>query len=306
MVSFEGKLIKAKDSRFGQRVFFIRNGARHWVSSGEWFIQNGVDWPGDVIDVPAETVEAFKPGRMTALRYTDEQRAAFAPADVMGARELLVSGLVGTGLEIGPGSNPMPIPLGCEVIYGDVFSGEVLKANTYDGQDSRDMIEPHIIGTFESLGMFADRSLDFVVACHVIEHTANPIRAIVEGVRKLRKGGSLALVVPDIEKTFDRDRPVTTLEHIVADFVDPSRERDKENFQEFYKLAFPTAPDDYESVWTSKWEKQFPIHFHTWNFESFGRMIAWIQENECSFASVKSHHPVQIAEGIEFYYLITV
>jgi SAM-dependent methyltransferase len=200
----------------------------------------------------------------------------------------------------------MPIPLACQMIYGDVFSGEVLKANLYDGQDSRDIIEPHVIVSFDSLEVFADKSLDFIVACHVIEHTANPIRAIVEGVRKLRKGGSLALVVPDMEKTFDRNRPVTPLDHLIRDYVDPSRERDKQNFQEFYKLAFPAAPDEYEGVWKSKWAEGFPIHYHTWDFQSFGQMIDWIRRNECALSAVKSHHPVQVEEAIEFYYLLTV
>jgi len=306
MLNFEGQVIRAEDSRFGTRVFFIRNGVRHWVLNGEWFAQNGVEWPGAVIDVSADTIESFKPGRQASIRYTDEQRESFMPTGVSTARELLVSGLIGTGLEIGPGSNPMPVPLTCEVIYGDLFTGEVLKANVYGDQDARDIIEPHVIGTFESLGAFADKSLDFIVACHVIEHTANPIRAIIESARKLRKGGSLALVVPDIEKTFDRDRPITPLEHIVSDYVDPSRERDKENFKEFYELAFPTPPDQYETVWTGKWEEAFPIHYHTWDFASFGKMIEWIQENQGVFTQVKSHHPVDIGDAIEFYYLLTV
>ena len=306
MLDFDGKLIRAATSRFGDRVFFIRQGVRHWVSNGEWFTQNGVEWPAGVMDVPEDIVESFKPGRMASMRYSKKQFKNFAPTDVISARELLVSGLFGTGLEIGPGSNPMPIPLACEVIYGDVFDGEFLKANLYDGQDSRDIIEPHVIVSFDSLEKIADNSLDFIVACHVIEHTANPIRAIIEGIGKLRKGGSLALVVPDMEKTFDRNRPVTPLEHIVSDYTNPSRERDKENFREFYELAFPTASDQYESVWQSKWAEAFPIHYHTWNFESFGKMIDWIRHNGCALTSVKSHHPVHLEDAIEFYYLLTV
>ena len=306
MFDFDGKLIRAETSRFGARVFFIRQGVRHWVSNGEWFTQNGVEWPAGVTDVSPDIVESFKPGRMASMRYSDEQRRAFSPTDVIGARELLVSGLFGTGLEIGPGSNPMPIPLACEVIYGDVFTGEFLKANLYDGQDARDIIDPQVIVSFDSLEKFADKSLDFIVACHVIEHTANPIRAIIEGVKKLRKGGSLALVVPDIEKTFDRNRPVTPLDHIVSDYKNPSRERDKENFREFYKLAFPVADEQYESVWQGKWKEEFPIHYHTWNFASFGKMIDWIRSHDCALADVRAHHPVHLNDAIEFYYLLTV
>jgi SAM-dependent methyltransferase len=55
---------------------------------------------------------------------------------------------------------------------------------------------------------FADDAFDFVFASHVIEHFADPIRALQEWVRVARK--YVVLVVPHRDRTFDRDRQLTT------------------------------------------------------------------------------------------------
>jgi SAM-dependent methyltransferase len=55
---------------------------------------------------------------------------------------------------------------------------------------------------------FNDGSFDFVFASHVIEHFGDPIRALQEWVRVARK--YVVLVVPHRDRTFDRDRELTT------------------------------------------------------------------------------------------------
>jgi ubiquinone/menaquinone biosynthesis C-methylase UbiE len=55
---------------------------------------------------------------------------------------------------------------------------------------------------------FADDAFDFVFASHVIEHFADPIRALKEWVRVSRK--YVVLVVPHRDRTFDRGRALTT------------------------------------------------------------------------------------------------
>jgi SAM-dependent methyltransferase len=55
---------------------------------------------------------------------------------------------------------------------------------------------------------FGDDAFDFVFASHVIEHFADPIRALKEWVRVARK--YVVLVVPHRDRTFDRGRELTT------------------------------------------------------------------------------------------------
>jgi SAM-dependent methyltransferase len=60
---------------------------------------------------------------------------------------------------------------------------------------------------------FDDGSLDFVFASHVIEHFADPIRALQEWTRVARK--YVVLVVPHRDRTFDRDRELTTTAELI-------------------------------------------------------------------------------------------
>ncbi len=47
-----------------------------------------------------------------------------------------------------------------------------------------------------------DRSYDFVLFSHALEHVANPVKALREWARVLRPGGALVLVLPDYRRTF--------------------------------------------------------------------------------------------------------
>jgi acetyltransferase-like isoleucine patch superfamily enzyme/SAM-dependent methyltransferase len=60
-----------------------------------------------------------------------------------------------------------------------------------------------------------DSSVDFVISSHVIEHFPDPIKALKEWHRVVRPGGYLYIIAPHKERTFDRDRPRTTLAELI-------------------------------------------------------------------------------------------
>jgi SAM-dependent methyltransferase len=60
-----------------------------------------------------------------------------------------------------------------------------------------------------------DNSVDFVLSSHVIEHFADPIKALKEWYRVVKPGGHLYIVAPHKERTFDIDRPRTTLAELI-------------------------------------------------------------------------------------------
>ncbi len=82
-----------------------------------------------------------------------------------------------------------------------------------------------------------DGSYDLVLSSHTLEHVANPLLALYEWKRVLRPGGHLVLVLPHLENTFDHRRPVTTLQHLEADFAASTPEDDDTHFQEFIALC---------------------------------------------------------------------
>lgn len=77
---------------------------------------------------------------------------------------------------------------------------------------------------------------DFVLSSHMLEHTANPLRALAEWKRLLKAGGALVIVLPHREGTFDHRRPVTTLAHLIEDFEQNMGEDDLTHLSEILAL----------------------------------------------------------------------
>ncbi len=80
-----------------------------------------------------------------------------------------------------------------------------------------------------------DESQDFVVSAHVIEHFPDPIKALKEWYRLIRPGGYIFMIVPNKEKTFDQDRPRTTLQELIDRHAG--------------RIMAQPNPDDHYSVW---------------------------------------------------------
>jgi SAM-dependent methyltransferase len=68
---------------------------------------------------------------------------------------------------------------------------------------------------------FPDSAFDFVLASHVLEHLADPIRALEEWERVARR--YVFVVLPHRDRTFDRDRPVSPVEELVQRHADGLR-----------------------------------------------------------------------------------
>lgn len=81
-----------------------------------------------------------------------------------------------------------------------------------------------------------DGAYDAVMSSHVIEHLANPLGALDAWRRVVRPGGHLLLVAPHRDGTFDRHRPVTTLEHLIADHEAVTAEDDLTHLEETLAL----------------------------------------------------------------------
>jgi hypothetical protein len=77
---------------------------------------------------------------------------------------------------------------------------------------------------------------DFLLSSHVIEHSANPLQALSEWMRILKDEGVLILLIPHKDGTFDHRRPVTTLEHLIKDFENETKEDDKTHLPEILEL----------------------------------------------------------------------
>lgn len=129
-----------------------------------------------------------------------------------------------------------------------------------------------------ALDGFADASYDVVLSSHTLEHVANPLRALAEWQRVVGPSGHLVLVVPHLENTFDHRRPVTTLDHIEADFGAGIGEDDETHVQEFLELCDlsrvpePLSRQEFEQR-TLAWVENRTLHHHVFDTELVVRLL---------------------------------
>ena len=83
---------------------------------------------------------------------------------------------------------------------------------------------------------FDNSNFDFVLSSHCVEHVANPLKALFEWKRILRRHGHLLLVVPHYKYTFDHRRPLTSERHLIHDHAQEMGENDTTHIAEVLKL----------------------------------------------------------------------
>lgn len=121
--------------------------------------------------------------------------------------------------------------------FGDVtvWEGDIRQGHTFQFDRSKPPGRQYIL---EATAMSAldTGAYDFVLSSHVLEHVANPIQALLEWKRLLADDGMLVLLLPDRAHTFDHRRPLTTMEHLIADFETGMKEDDLTHLPEILAL----------------------------------------------------------------------
>jgi len=77
-----------------------------------------------------------------------------------------------------------------------------------------------------------DKKYDVIISSHVIEHIANPIKAIFNWKKILNKDGLILSIIPDKRFTFDHKRPLTSYAHLIEDFLNNTPESDDTHIEE--------------------------------------------------------------------------
>jgi len=297
-------LVQARGGKFGDKVYVCANGFRHYVPSVDRLAEYGLNFPDDLVQLPDEVLASFAIGGwLPSPSVKTLQPGSIRSSTVM--REYLAADLGGIGLEVGAGASPFPVPLQCRVLYGDRIPYEQLVTELYPGQSEFELVRPDVLTDFGDFDNIANESLDFIIGCHVIEHVFDPIRTFVNAYRKLRRGGSLLLVVPDMTRTFDRERPLTTLDHLLLDHYSPNLARDRSHYEEFYQLAFKTPEAELLLKVDQEFGRRGDIHVHVWNYDTFCGLVRYVDKKFVSWSSIWSHPTLpNMQHDIEFYLLL--
>jgi len=299
-------LVQARGGKFGDKVYLCANGKRHYVPSVDRLKHYGFKWPQDLQQVSDEVLMAFQIGGWLPEILPHENIKSDSIKSSMTMREYVAAQLKGIGLEVGAATSPFPVPIGCKVLYGDRIPHEQLVASLYPGQVEFELVRSDLITDFGDFNGIADQSLDFIIGCHVIEHVFDPIGTLINAYRALRLGGMLVLVIPDRDRTFDRRRPLTELDHLLIDHEQPDPQRDYGHYEEFYRLAFKTPSDQLRSKVEHQFRCRGDLHVHVWNYQTFMEMIAYVNKNFVRWSNIWSHQTLSDEKNdIEFYFTLT-
>ena len=204
----------------------------------------------------------------------------------MSSRETLSTHLAGTGLEVGPGHVPFPVPRGVEVRFVDRLTSVQHHDLFPELPLEMGFVEPDIVADLDAdrLRAVESSSQDFVIASHVIEHLADPLGFLDDAHRVLRVGGVLLLLVPDRRCTFDRDRGATPLACLIRDHERDATVPDDDHVLDFLVGAdqgpdfeIPDDPDARARLFA--WHRDRSIHVHCWTEDEFTEVLRYCSED---------------------------
>lgn len=151
------------------------------------------------------------------------------------------------------------------------------------------------------LRLFENESYDFVLSSHALEHMADPIKALHEWKRVLKKGGVLLLCLPDKDKTFDRLRPATSLEHMVQDYnvgvgEDDLTHYEEATYQTDTRLQLATYPSE---VWANRNRSNLEtriMHHHVFTMESATALVDYVGFRVLTASKHRPHHIIILGQ----------
>jgi SAM-dependent methyltransferase len=180
--------------------------------------------------------------------------------------------LKGRGIEIGALWRRFPLPSRAHAWYVDHLDSKRLEEHYPELRGQ--ILDPDLIAEATRLPV-SPRSLDFVIASHVLEHLPFPLRALRAWYEVLGPGGVLLLRVPDKRYTFDKGRNRTPLARLVDEENDPSLFQARDHFADWVTHVGGFAPGtpEFEPNIDDLMRRNYSIHFHVWIDEDVREML---------------------------------
>jgi SAM-dependent methyltransferase len=132
---------------------------------------------------------------------------------------------------------------------------------------------------------YEENSFEFVISEHVLEHIANPIKSLKEWIRVINSGGKLMICLPHKERTNDRYREITPLQHLIDDYNNDVPYNDPTHFEDWKTNVVDRGlmPEHYKHMAKEELLGTASIHHHVWTekeivelFEHLGLNIIFV------------------------------
>jgi len=191
---------------------------------------------------------------------------------------------------------------GCNYSNETIWEGKLKEGWTYKYQEDKEPGYQYICEAVD-LAQVRPKTYDFVLSSHSIEHMANPLKAISEWKRVLKDDGILLLVVPDKENTFDHNRSITSLNHLVDDLENDVGEDDLTHLPEIlelHDLSRDPGVGDYASFKKRSQENHLNrcLHQHVFDIEVARDMVEYMGLNIITSEIVLSYNIIVMAKYV--------
>lgn len=173
-------------------------------------------------------------------------------------RQVLYDLAKGKGVEIGPGPRPqIHSAADVDIVYVEEKTGEYW-ASVYDRTGKRGAADAdwskYYVGQASDLPV-EDASLDFIFSSHVFEHLANPIGHLLHWKKKLKSGGVVLAVVPNMDCTKDWNAAPTTVEELRGELREDIWTPDSRHYKRFGRVRG-------NQDWQRLMREKISIHVH--------------------------------------------
>ena len=201
--------------------------------------------------------------------------------------------LSGYGIEFGALNYALDLPPNVKVRYADVRTADKL-AQEYSSQFKK-IVTPDIVTDIETMDCIDDCSVDFVVANHVVEHVENPFLAFRTIHRVLRSHGIAFIALPDKRFTFDRHRPITSLDHLKEDYARGPEWSRAGHYDEWAAAVCGFEGEERRDKVAEYLDLRPDIHFHVWDYDAMVEMFSYVAS---TFGFSIVHSEPNASEGI--------
>lgn len=235
------------------------------------------------------------------------QLEAHEKAEVISRQSLASKYIKGHGIEIGALHNPLPVDkASASVQYVDRKPLDTLKAH-YQELEQNVLVQPDIVASAEDLSVIPDAAQDFLIANHLLEHAANPVQAMKEFHRVVKKyTGIIYLALPNMrnESAFDKDREVTPVEHFANDYLAKESDRKLIDFNHFWEWVVKVGKrQTFEDAFAEAkklYDMEFAIHYHVFVEDNFLSMLDFMRDK----LNIKFEILEKYADAYEFIFIL--
>ena len=190
----------------------------------------------------------------------------------------------------------------CNFSEETIWEGTLKEGYNYRYEESKPAGFQYILDAV-NLTSIEDCKYDFVAMSHTLEHIANPIKALKEWLRVIKNDGYLLVLIPHRDVTFDHNRQVTTLSHLISDYNNSLGEDDLSHLNEILKLhdlSRDIQAGDFESFRARSLDnsKNRCLHHHVFDTNSVLQLFNYLNLQICAIDLMKPFHIIVLGKKL--------